>query len=123
MDAATIFKALGDPTRLCILGLLPEKRLCVCQIAQTLNISQPNVSKHLARLRGAGIIGCKKISQWCFYTVSDTFKHNYGALWTFLCGVFATEPVYAYNLKRLQSVIDSCVCCQQILVDPNDLRQ
>jgi len=120
VDAATIFKALGDETRLRILGLLPEKRLCVCQIAQTLGISQPNVSKHLARLRGADIIGCKKISQWCFYTVSDTFKRNYGALWTFLCSVFATDPVYAANLKKLQYVIDSCVCCQQVLLGPHD---
>jgi ArsR family transcriptional regulator len=120
VDAATVFRALGDETRLCILGLLPQKRLCVCQIAQALGISQPNASKHLSRLRSAGIIGCKKISQWCFYTVSETFKQNYSALWTFLRGVFAADPKYAANLKKLQAVIDSCVCCQQILAERCD---
>ncbi|NLJ71649.1 MAG: winged helix-turn-helix transcriptional regulator, partial [Syntrophomonadaceae bacterium] len=41
------FKAIGEPTRLKILRLLVEQELCVCDIEEVLQISQPRVSQHL----------------------------------------------------------------------------
>lgn len=40
-NMAETFKLLGDRTRLAILGLLREKELCVCNIVDILQISQP----------------------------------------------------------------------------------
>ena len=45
------FKLLSDETRLRIMVLLYHGEFCVCQITGITGISQPNVSKHLARLR------------------------------------------------------------------------
>ena len=111
----TVFRALGDATRLRILGLLSQKELCVCQIAEALGISQPSASKHLGKLRTAGIITCKKVSQWCFYYVPDTFKTRHDALWACLCAVFLRDAPYTDDAAMLQSVIDSRICCQQVL--------
>ena len=49
------FKVLSDETRLRIMVLLFHNELCVCQLTGITGISQPNVSKHLAKLRDIGI--------------------------------------------------------------------
>jgi len=43
-----VFQALGDKTRLRILGLLLTGEVCVCHIHESLGVSQPNASRHLA---------------------------------------------------------------------------
>lgn len=60
METVRIFKALGDKNRLRILKMLEEKNLCVCEITQILGIKQPSVSRHLKKLKMAGIIGERK---------------------------------------------------------------
>jgi len=50
------FKALGEPTRLRIIRLLAQKELCVCELEEILNISQPRVSQHLKVLKQARLV-------------------------------------------------------------------
>ncbi len=71
-----IFKALSDETRLKILSLLSKSELCVCDIAETLQMTQPNISFHLSMLREAGLIKDKKDGRWIHYSLddSDLFK-------------------------------------------------
>lgn len=65
---ASIFKALGHPTRLKILDLLSSAgEICVCEIVKELNIDQPTVSKHLSILKNAGIIDSRKEGLMVFY--------------------------------------------------------
>lgn len=52
----TAFKALGEPTRLKILRMLAEQDLCVCDLEEVLQISQPRVSQHLKVLKQAGLV-------------------------------------------------------------------
>lgn len=68
---ATVFKALSDPTRLRILGLLLTGEVCVCHIHETLRISQPKASRHLAYLRAAGLVDARRDGLWMHYTLSD----------------------------------------------------
>lgn len=67
-----IFKALSDETRLRILALLKEGELCVCDIAETLKMTQPNISFHLGMLREAGLIKDKKNGRWIHYSLDDS---------------------------------------------------
>lgn len=67
-----IFKALSDETRLRILALLKERELCVCDIAETLKMTQPNISFHLGMLREAGLIKDKKSGRWIHYSLDDS---------------------------------------------------
>lgn len=75
-DITVTFKALSDETRLRILSLLKEGELCVCDIAETLNMTQPNISFHVSMLKEAGLIKVKKSGRWvhCSLDDSDMFK-------------------------------------------------
>lgn len=64
-------KALANPTRLQIVGLLAQQQepLCVCDIVATFHLEQPTISHHLRVLRQAGLVDCYKQGLWCFYSV------------------------------------------------------
>lgn len=66
------FKALSDETRLRILSLMKEGEICVCDIAETLNMTQPNISFHLSMLKEAGLIKDRKNGRWVHYSLNDT---------------------------------------------------
>ena len=53
---AKYFRALGDPTRLRVLGLLRKGELSVGEIVERLRLPQPRVSNHLACLRWCGFV-------------------------------------------------------------------
>jgi ArsR family transcriptional regulator len=79
-DLAGVFKALSDPTRVRILGLLKargrsccdliarsEPGLCACDIEKAVGLSQAAVSHHMGLLRRAGLIEAEKRSRWMYY--------------------------------------------------------
>jgi ArsR family transcriptional regulator len=81
-----LFKALGDATRLRILGLLLTGEVCVCDIHQSLKIPQPKASRHLAYLRNAGLVETRRDGLWVHYrmatlpdpvlkTISEAVRH------------------------------------------------
>lgn len=47
--------------------LLNRRELCVCEICQILDLPQPKVSRHLAKMRDLDIVKDKKEGQWAFY--------------------------------------------------------
>lgn len=69
-QTAEQFKVLADKTRLRILGLLRERELCVCDLTEVLQISQPGVSQHLRRLKQAGFVKERKGGQWVYYSLN-----------------------------------------------------
>ena len=69
-------KALGDPVRLRILGLLPKSPDCryrsnVSQLSEALGLTQPTVSHHLKILKHAGLIECQKKCRDVFYWINE----------------------------------------------------
>jgi len=64
--ALSIFRALADPTRLRILGLLRAMELSVGELAQVLGQSQPRVSRHVKILADAGLADRRKEGSWVF---------------------------------------------------------
>ena len=67
-----ILKVLADKNRLRILKLLEHKRMCVCELAFVLGITQPSVSRHLKKLKSAGVITEEQDSFWTNYFISKT---------------------------------------------------
>src|SRR5690349_13398993 len=66
------FKSLGDKTRLRILALLRHENLCVFELVEILQISQPSVSQHLRKLKGARLVKERREGQWVFYSLDGT---------------------------------------------------
>jgi ArsR family transcriptional regulator len=71
VKACQILKALSDSTRLRILNLLKEKELTVNEICRVLRKRQPNVSKHLTRMRLSGLVSSRKEGNSRYYLLSE----------------------------------------------------
>ncbi|WP_400161798.1 ArsR/SmtB family transcription factor [Brevibacillus sp. TJ4] len=67
----TALKALADPTRLKIVSLLRHRSCCICELVPIFEISQPAVSKHMSRLKQAGLVVESRKGQWVFYALND----------------------------------------------------
>lgn len=64
---AAIVKALAHPTRLFIVDQLAHKELCVNELTEMIGADVSTVSKHLALLRGAGIVTDEKRGLQVYY--------------------------------------------------------
>ncbi|MEO3944822.1 metalloregulator ArsR/SmtB family transcription factor [Gorillibacterium sp. CAU 1737] len=60
-------KLTGDKTRLSILAFLRERECCVCELAELLQTSQPNVSQHMRKLKDGGLVSESRRGQWIYY--------------------------------------------------------
>jgi ArsR family transcriptional regulator len=75
---AKFFRALGDATRLEIVGLLAArgKELCVCELESHFNLSQPTVSHHLRILRQAGVVSSVRRGTWVYYSLEPGVREK-----------------------------------------------
>jgi ArsR family transcriptional regulator len=84
-----LFKCMADETRLALLLLIQQHgELCVCELTEALQLSQPKVSRHLAHLRESNLLVGEKRGQWVHYflhpeldgwvkeLISHTLMHN-----------------------------------------------
>lgn len=67
-------KLVSDKCRLTILLLLQEKELCVCEIVEILQTSQPNISQHMRKLKDGGLVKETKKGQWVYYSLAINDK-------------------------------------------------
>jgi ArsR family transcriptional regulator len=70
-DKELFFRALADRTRLRLLNLMREDEVCVCFFVEILKTNQPKISRHLAYLRRAGIVGARRQGPWMHYRVIE----------------------------------------------------
>lgn len=68
---AEFFKILGDTTRTKILFALDQNEMCVCDIANVLNMSKSSISHQLGTLRRSGIVKCRKEGKEVYYMLDD----------------------------------------------------
>lgn len=73
---AELFKALSDPTRARIIGLLAHTELCVGDLCLILGMSQPAVSHQLRVLRNLRLVTARKEGRHVFYTLTDDHIHD-----------------------------------------------
>lgn len=73
-EVTNIFKALSDNTRLRIIRLLirARKELCVCEIMDSLQESQYNISRHLKELKSTNLVKERRDGRWVFYSIAET---------------------------------------------------
>ncbi len=83
-----VFRAIADPTRRRILGLLRRGRYTVSEIAGNFRTSRPAISKHLRVLRTAGLVATEKegTARICRLNAAplravDHWLHDYQDLW------------------------------------------
>ena len=70
-DLGDLFKIFGDTTRIRILYSLFEAELCVCAIAELLNMEQSAISHQLRILRNAKLVACRREGKTNLYSLAD----------------------------------------------------
>ena len=70
-DLADFFKVLGDSTRIRIICALFEAELCVCDIANVLNMTQSSISHQLKTLKQARLVKSRRDGKIMFYALDD----------------------------------------------------
>lgn len=70
-DLSNLFKVLGDQTRIKIIYSLIENEVCVCDIAETISMTQSAVSHQLRVLKQARLVKFRKEGKTVFYSLDD----------------------------------------------------
>jgi ArsR family transcriptional regulator len=100
-----MFRAFADETRLRILSLLAQSReLCVCDIQAVLGHSQPKVSRHLAYLRGAGLVSFRREGPWKHYSLASARGKFHRGLVGCLRGCFAESGTLKRDRRTLKTL-------------------
>ena len=66
-----LHEACGDASRLRLINLLAGGEQCVCDLVDLMGESQPFVSRHLARLRAAEIVGVERRGKFAYYRLLE----------------------------------------------------
>lgn len=71
LNPLTFYKCISEETRLkSVLLITLKKELCVCDLTEALDLSQPKVSRHLAELRKFDILRDDRRGKWVYYGLS-----------------------------------------------------
>ncbi len=107
------FKLLADETRVrCLRLIVKEQCLCVAELTEALQVSQPKMSRHLAVMRASGLLVDVRQGQWVFYRLTEELpgwmrKQIYG-----LVDSNCLEQEYQQDSERLMVMKQRPVCCQ-----------
>ncbi len=73
VDVAETFKVLASPTRVRIIRALAREELCVCDLAQTLEMSVSAISHQLQAMRKMKLVQCRMDGKLAYYSLRDPF--------------------------------------------------
>ena len=68
---AAVGRALADPKRLCVLESLADGERSVSELSTCVGCQVPNMSQHLAVLRGAGLVTTRRVGSTVYYRLAD----------------------------------------------------
>ena len=105
-DVLAITKALADENRLRILAALTGGELCVCQVAELLDLAVSTVSKHLSILDQAELINGRKEGRWVYYSLAGKAAPaaaNKAAIWA--QHALSESDVILEDARRLKKIL------------------
>lgn len=100
---ARVFKALGDPVRLRILSIVASRaggEVCVCDINDAFELSQPTISHHLKVLKEVGLLTSERRASWMYYRLAPETLGELSALLTLPASLPASGPAAAAAVPR-----------------------
>jgi ArsR family transcriptional regulator len=110
-DFIKVMKALSDPNRAKIVKMLQHRTMCVCEMREALQVSQPSVSKNLKILEEAGLVEFSRDGLWVNYHLSDGNRSPYVAsLLGNLRHWLENEPVVEDLVKKIPHIHREEVC-------------
>lgn len=83
-ESIELLKAVSDPNRLRVLCALSKTEICVCKLAEKLNISRNLLSFHLKTLFDSGILDKKRVGNQIFFYIKDEWKGRVSHFFSFV---------------------------------------
>jgi ArsR family transcriptional regulator, arsenate/arsenite/antimonite-responsive transcriptional repressor len=116
-ELMAVLKALADENRVRALLALDGRELCVCQIVELLGLAPSTVSKHMAILKQARLVDCRKDGRWIFYRVAKREASVEARKMTVLVSqLLADDPRTCEDIKQLKRIlkIDPEILCGKL---------
>lgn len=107
-----VLKVLSDKNRLRILKLLEQRKLCVCELSAVLGITQPSVSRHLKKLKSAGLINDEQQGFWTNYFLNKTDDIYCKALMMQVRVWLNDDPVIKRDRDKAPQLNRAKLCCR-----------
>ena len=105
-----LFKALADETRVRIVALLSHGELCVCHVEAALGLSQPNASRALGILYGAGVVERRREGSWVYFKLAKQPDEACELQLRNLVRSFGKKDVLRRDVERLLKVRGPGAC-------------
>jgi len=110
-DLEYVLKTCADKNRIRILKLLQEKKMCVCELAFVLGITQPSVSRHLKKLKKAGLVEIEQDSFWTNYFIKP--RNRYAKTVLSLIGKWLNDDrIIKSDLIKVKRADRVKLCCR-----------
>jgi ArsR family transcriptional regulator len=106
-----LFKIFADKNRLRIFKLLEQQKLCVCELAYVLEVTQPSISRHLKKMKDVGLIDTQQDGFWTNYFLRKGSK-TYESVLVCVKSLLKDDKTILSDVKKLQSVDRSKLCCK-----------
>ena len=106
-----VLKALADNKRLRILKMLERRKMCVCELAFVLGITQPSASRHLKKLKNAGLIENEQNGFWTDYYLNQKGKYS-GILTRYLKSWCNSDDAVKKDLEKAKKANRQKLCCK-----------
>lgn len=98
-SALSFFRALGEVTRWRILRLVMDRALCVCELADILEMPQSSVSSHVQIIRKAGLLESERCGKWTYFRIHS---HHFSLLNQIMKN-FPENPEHKADLKKAKA--------------------
>ena len=106
MNIASVFKLMADETRLRLLLLLKEHELTVAELSSTLQLAQPRISTHLAKLKEQQFVLGRKDGVSTYYRLNSTvITKQYESIWNTLIIEGQNDSMVKQDESRLKLVL------------------
>ncbi len=104
MDLVKIYECLCDRTRLRLLNLLLQGPLCVCHFQAILREPQVKISKHLAYLKGHGLVEAERCANWMIYRLPEKRSQQLAANLACLQDCLREERIFREDAARREKI-------------------
>jgi len=111
-----LFQALSDRTRIRLLNLMTDGEVCVCFFIEVLGEPQPKISRHLAYLRSAGLVGTRREAKWMHYRITPPEHPTARRAFEAVVETFAADR----ELQRDRTSLARACCSPRV---PEQLRR
>jgi ArsR family transcriptional regulator, arsenate/arsenite/antimonite-responsive transcriptional repressor len=111
------YKALSEEMRLRIIMLLTHGELCVCDVMEILDESQPKVSRHLAYLKHSGLVKSKRVGTWMHYSLKEQLDSITAEHVRFLADHAGDFPRLREDVTKMEEVKRNKLCGGSFTVD------